>query len=791
MPRSAVVLALPLVLLGSGRALAAVDRGAVDGGALFVENRGQAGPDALLYADGDGARVSFTEHGVEWLVDPPGGTATRAPESRTAPVGWRGVRARPQAGGRLAAAEFAPLGPQRREVLELVGTASRLVPVGRGRTQTRVSYFRGRPEDWRVDLATYREVVYPSAWPGVDLVFALDGGRVVARAEGAPGARRDLARLRWRGGPEIEIAWSDERPSAAPPGSASVAPSAALAAVTFAGFIGGAEDERGLGVTIGPDGGVYVTGEGPSADRGSQDAFVAKIDETGTSLEFVAFVGGAQYDAGFDVAVADDGSALVVGMTQSNQSTFPVRAGPDLTYNDNGDVLIAKLAPDGADLEWAGYFGGDGLDFAEGVAIAGDGGAVLTGVTGSLEHSFPLAVGPDLTFNGEPTEDDPDLDAFVARLVPQPVRNQVARNIVYSGYIGGLENDAGVFPEPGGDAVLVTSGQVALGPDDAAYVSGMTESPQSSFPGGSGFRQLPGPDRTHNGGWDGWVAKVEPDGSALAYAGYVGGTGADRAFGMAVDGDGAAYVTGDTDSPEGSLKPVGGPDLTYGGKGDALLAKVAPDGSAFDFLGYLGGDDVDAGRGVALGPDGTLLTVGYTESTADTFPVVGGPDTTHNDTVPNAGDAYLCRLRVGARQPEPAEYYEYCGYIGGADFDQAFWVAAAADGAAIVVGDTESDETTFPNGSGMSGMPSFDAVAGGKSDAFVARVSASGQPATAQPTASSSATATTPASATVGPTATVTAPPPATTTAPPTPEASATSTGPTGAALFLPLAYAR
>ena len=96
--------------------------------------------------------------------------------------------------------------------------------------------------------------------------------------------------------------------------------------------------------------------------------------------------------------------------------------------------------------------------------------------------------------------------------------------LVYCGYIGGSVDDRGYA--------------VAVDGDGSAYVTGVTLSAQASFP------VTVGPDLTHNGGNDVFVAKVNADGTALDYCGYIGGANADNGYGIAVDGGGNAYVTG-------------------------------------------------------------------------------------------------------------------------------------------------------------------------------------------------------------------------------------------------------
>jgi hypothetical protein len=111
-------------------------------------------------------------------------------------------------------------------------------------------------------------------------------------------------------------------------------------------------------------------------------------------------------------------------------------------------------------------------------------------------------------------------------------------------------------------------------------VTGFTGSTEASFP------VLGGPDLSYNGGGDAFVAKVNPAGTALVYAGYIGGSGGDRGFGIAVDSAGNAYVTGSTESTKASFPVTVGPDLTHNGSSsDAFVAKIATEIEAVDLQG--------------------------------------------------------------------------------------------------------------------------------------------------------------------------------------------------------------
>ena len=142
---------------------------------------------------------------------------------------------------------------------------------------------------------------------------------------------------------------------------------------------------------------------------GGRDAFIASVTSDGTALAYAGYIGGASFDQANAVAVDSTGSAHVAGYTASTQDTFPVSGGPDLTFNGVRDAFVARVDSAGTSLVHASYVGGEGDELGWGIAVDGDGFIYIVGETISPEDSFPVTVGPDLTFNGL-------RDAFVAKL---------------------------------------------------------------------------------------------------------------------------------------------------------------------------------------------------------------------------------------------------------------------------------------------------------------------------------------------------------------------------------------
>ncbi|MCX6580129.1 MAG: SBBP repeat-containing protein [Candidatus Aminicenantes bacterium] len=366
----------------------------------------------------------------------------------------------------------------------------------------------------------------------------------------------------------------------------------------YCGYIGGANMDMAEGITLDASGCVYVTGRtesdqttfpvtvGPDlTHKGGQDAFVAKVNAAGNGLAYCGYIGGPGFDEAWEITVDASGCAYVIGNTDSDQTTFPVAGGPDLTYNGGSyDAFVAKVKANGTGLVYCGYIGGASFEKGMGIAVDASGNAYVMGYTDSDQTTFPVFVGPYLTYSGC------DYDAFVAKVKVDGTAFD------YCGYIGGSDFDFGY-----GIAVD------ALG---CAYVTGSTLSKEATFP------VIDGPDLTHNGGYDIYVAKVNASGTALDYCGYIGGSGGEVAYAIAVDGSGSAYVTGYSGSTETTFPVTVGPDLSYNGAYDAFVAKIS--GNSIYTVNF------------AAGNGGSL-----TGTTSQT--VMQGNNCTPVEAVPNSG----------------------------------------------------------------------------------------------------------------------------------------------------------
>jgi len=639
----------------------------------FIENKGQVDSRVAYYVQGADTTLYFTKEGVTFGLTGEqgcgGGSCFAKNLSGPQPIGRWAVK------------------------LDFVGANPKATVKGEAATSAKISYFKGPKADWKTGLATYGRLVYSDLWPGIDLVYEGDSGRLKGTFVVRPGADPSKIQLAYStgisGAQSVSLTKEGRIAVETPVGGFSED-----APVSYQEIAGKRVEVQTPYTLISPRAGTAqrVSDAGQPSVYGLRvGAYDVKkplvIDPV--TLIYSGYIGGVSGDLGYGIAVDATGAAYVTGSTYAyGATTFPVVGGPDLTYNGGNDAFVAKIKADGTGFDYIGFIGGDGYDQGNGIAVDATGAAYVIGRTFSSEATFPVVGGPDLTFNGG------NYDAFVAKVTPDGTA------LSYAGYIGGDSDDYG-------------SG-IAVDATGAAYVTGLTSSSQATFP------VVGGPDLTYNGSsnvysGDAFVAKVNPAGTGLVYAGYIGGTSDDSSSGIAVDSTGAAYVTGRTQSSEATFPVVGGPDLTYNGGNDAFVAKIKADGTGFDYIGFIGGDGYNQGTGIAVDSAGAAYVTGNTSSSEATFPVVGGPDLTFNGD----RDAFVAKVA-----PDGTGLV-YAGYIGGDGEDYGYGIAVDATGAAYVTGETSSSEATFPVVGGPDLTYNGDDDEG-RSDAFVAKVAPDG-----------------------------------------------------------------
>ena len=706
----------------------------------FEPNRGQSDPRVAFVARGQGYAAFLTRSGAVLVLDK---GATRSSTTAAAE------------GHQRTLSEVA-LG------LDFVGSrrSARLAPAGRlpGRT----SYLLGkRPTRLATTLPSYARVTQHGIWPGVDVVWHGNQQRLEYDLVVAPGADPAMIRVAFAGATRIALDRTGNLRVHLPHGGVVTQPApvayervghrnAPVAVhyvllrgnrvslrigahdrtrpvvidpgLVYSTYLGGGGSDAGVGIAVDRAGAAYVAGWSAStrfptkrgavgtAHRGGTDAFVAKLNARGTGLSYSTVLGGRGTDEASGIAVDSSGSAYVSGWTES--SNFPSTPGAFQTsYSGEPQVFVAKLNPAGSGLTYATYLGPIGsatfvkhylqdLDLKRPLsfelALDASGAAYVAGWTSS--RSFPTTPGAFQTQASGP------LSAFVTKLDP------AGTNLVYSTYLGGSDNG------------VTQANAVGVDATGAAYVTGMTS--QRDFPTTPGAFQTTyrGREQASNA----FVTKLTPNGSGLAYSTYLSGRRTSRrdtgGRGIAVDGHGAAYVTGYTYAHDFPTTR-GAFQRRFACCTDVFVTKLDPAGSALSYstlLGTKSGSLANGGTALALDASGDAYVTGWT------FP--GHFPTTRNAFQRNQRGccnwAFMTKLNHTGRALSYSTYLGGTGPAGNSFAEEGTGIAVDAHGDAYVTGSTYS--RNFPTTRSAvqrryAGGPKGASLAGG--DAFVTKLS--------------------------------------------------------------------
>lgn len=609
--------------------------------------------------------------------------------------------------------------------MELAGTDGVLRPAGEEELPGKANYFIGNdPGKWRTNVPTYAKVRYAGVYPGVDLVYYGNQGRLEYDFIVAPGTDARKIGLKFRGAEKLNLDEQGnlllgtdgedvrlEKPvvyqvvdgarRAVEGGYTLIAgttvrfevgeydhskPLVIDPVLAYSTYLGGSGYDSGNGIAVDSAGNAYVLGSTGSANfpktagvfqptlhtsgQFSSNAFVTKLNASGSALLYSTYLGGSNNDKGFGIAVDSAGNVYLTGATQS--SNFPTTAGA-IQHSLAGviNAFITKLNASGSALVYSTYLGGSNQDQGNGIAVDSAGNATVTGTTGST--NFPTANALHSSLRG-PT------NAFVTKVNPG------GSALIYSSYLGGSNRDSGQG--------------IAVDPNGNAYVTGQTTS--TDFPTTAGVFQptLGGV----SGVADAFVTELSPSGSALVYSTYLS-IGSTMGRSIALDSSGNAYVTGSAGPNFPTTAGAFQPSLPASASFNAFVTKLNSSGSALIYSTYLGGSNNDSGTGIALDSAGNAYVTGSTNST--NFPV-------SNAFQPFFGggfsDAFVAKLNPNGSA------LVYSTYLGGSNQDQGNGIAVDSGGNAYVAGTTSSSD--FPTSN------AFQGTFGGGGDAFVAKLSA-------------------------------------------------------------------
>jgi len=425
--------------------------------------------------------------------------------------------------------------------------------------------------DFRTDIPNYARVLYRQVYPGIDVAFYGKNGVVEYDLLLQPGADPGRIELEFAGAEKLELDASGD-----------------LLIHTAAGVLtqhrpAVFQEQDGKREFVGADYRI-VDDRKVRLQLASYDpARPLTVDPV---LSYSTYIGGSGSDSIYAVAVDASGSAYVTG--ESDSTNFPVVGAYKATISGSTDVVVSKLNAQGTGLVYSTYIGGKkAASRGAGVAVDASGNAYVVGYTST--NSYPTTTG---AFSGPVANGG----YIVTKL------NAAGNGLVFSTYLKIWSNfNVAAIRVDGSGNVIVAGKATASVPTTAGAFQTTNPSPIQTI---------------------GFVTKLNPTGSALVFASYLGGSGDDSINGVALDPSGNIYVTGFTTSSDfpttsGAFQPA-----HIGGQ-DAFVAKINPTGSTLLYSTYLGGTSDDSGNAIAVDASGRAFVTGDTYSTD--FPRVNGP----------------------------------------------------------------------------------------------------------------------------------------------------------------------
>ena len=661
--------------------------------------------------------------------------------------------------------------------MKLVGATSAADPIGDVQLPGKSNYFIGNdPAQWHRDVPQFARVRYHDVYPGIDLVYYGNQGQLEYDFEVAPGSDPRLVALKFQGQRNLRIDAAGDLVLALRSSDVrlqtprvyqkfgaeehTVAGRFALRGqkkdevgfqlgaydrkraliidpvLVYSTYLGGSGNEACsviapiivAGVPAPPPGcpaiavdavgNGYVAGSTTStnfpgttgeyqpalAPGATANAFIAKFNPTGT-LQFSTYLGGNGVDYTAGIGVDSGFDVIVAGTTTSGNfptkgTIAPFQATP---VSGGRHVFVSKLDPSGKILLYSTYLSGSGVDIASGMALDPGSNAYITGTTTSTEQEtgFPSTLGSIQTAPKAANQ------FFFTKVDPNTAGSG---SVPYSTYIGGSNPSNGV----------TVGGGIAVDSTSNAYITG-----------GTNFIDMPllnAYQVTNKGGLDAFLTKINPagvTGTQLLFSTYLGGSGDDVGYAVAVDSTPNAYVVGSTTSTDFNAATTGTTSLqaANGGGTDAFLAKFGILCTAstcttplpLDYFTYLGGSGTDVANSVTIDNSQGAQIVGWTSSA--NFPVVGNP--LQSTFGGGTSDAFFARVDTLATcspiiTPTCA-VTSSSGFFGGTGADFGTGVALDQQNSSYVTGETASS-TGFPLRNPFQGALS------GPSDAFVTKI---------------------------------------------------------------------
>lgn len=624
----------------------------------------------------------------------------------------------------------------------LLGAASNPAVLGEKQLAGRVNYFIGKdPKRWHRNIPVYAQVRYRNIYPGIDLLYHSNQGRMEYDFVVAPGADPRQLRFEIQGARHIGVDSNGSLRLETQIGELHFqAPAVfqesngqrvqinggyALEDATHIGFriasydastklvidpvllystyLGGSGSEQPAGIAVDASGNTYLTGSTDSTDfplttlgtvsAGSPHVFVMKVDPTGSNLVFADYFGGSGQDYGTSLALDAANNIYTTGGTSS--SDFPLVSPYQGTQPGPYNAFLTKISADGSDILYSTYFGGNSTDLSVSVAVDHSGNMLIGGYTSST--NIPVA-------NAYQSSVAPNLGGVYGYYGFLTKFNPEGSSLVYSTYFAGnsmVPYNCGGTPCWG--APNNTLQDMAVDSAGNAYVAGTTNT--SNFPVTSGAYLTTDVAPTNSP--IGFVGKFDGSGN-LVYSTYFGDDVLTNISSIAVDGSGSAYITGlaitDGTFPLTSTG-ICDPSVYGGACNFAFVSKFDPTGATLVYSTFLGPNNVATPQAIALDANNNAYVLAGTAS--NTFSTVNGIENFAGET-----DILLVEIDATASNQLLATF------LGGSGNDQPApdGLALDSDGNIYIAGMTDSSD--FP-----VTQSAFQTAFGGNTDALVAKLS--------------------------------------------------------------------